>query len=360
MYSVHSFWTTNWQSGSRSSAISELNVQPLSGAMAVHDDDLRRAGRLRAANGGVDLLRVELAPLLVQRLAAARLLPLHDAGDALHVRDDVDAHASSVRRIETGLHDKGVLVTGASSGIGAACASAFTAEGARVVVHYHLGEKRALDVADAIGAVAVAQADLRVEADVDRLFEEARAALGTVDVCAAVAGVYPSEDVPLWELSLERWEETAGEPDRDIPHRPSVPARGRTHRAWLARPRRLDRRRLRRARARGLRGREVGHPRRPAAVGEERGAARVCGARERGRPRLDDVSHDARSARRRERGADHANDAAPQGATAEDVAAQVVVLASDTLSGHVTGQVAVVAGGMEGRVVHPDKSEELT
>ena len=31
----------------------------------------------------------------------------------------------------------------------------------------------------------------------------------------------------------------------------------------------------------------------------------------------------------------------------EDVAAQVVVLASDTLSGHVTGEVVVVAGGME-------------
>ena len=38
----------------------------------------------------------------------------------------------------------------------------------------------------------------------------------------------------------------------------------------------------------------------------------------------------------------------------KDVAAQVVVLASDTLSGHVTGQVVVVAGGMEGRTVHND------
>jgi 3-oxoacyl-[acyl-carrier protein] reductase len=38
----------------------------------------------------------------------------------------------------------------------------------------------------------------------------------------------------------------------------------------------------------------------------------------------------------------------------EDVAAQVVVLASDTLSGHVTGQVVTVAGGMEGRIVHAD------
>src|SRR5919108_40086 len=38
----------------------------------------------------------------------------------------------------------------------------------------------------------------------------------------------------------------------------------------------------------------------------------------------------------------------------EDVARQVVVLASDELSGHVTGQVVTVAGGMEGRVLRGD------
>ncbi|HEU5264305.1 MAG TPA: SDR family oxidoreductase, partial [Gaiellaceae bacterium] len=38
----------------------------------------------------------------------------------------------------------------------------------------------------------------------------------------------------------------------------------------------------------------------------------------------------------------------------EDVAAQVVALASDVVSGHVSGQVVVIAGGMEGRTVHPD------
>ena len=46
--------------------------------------------------------------------------------------------------------------------------------------------------------------------------------------------------------------------------------------------------------------------------------------------------------------------------TPEDVARQVVVLASDELSGHVTGQVVIVAGGMEGRVstIVPAKGEE--
>ena len=36
----------------------------------------------------------------------------------------------------------------------------------------------------------------------------------------------------------------------------------------------------------------------------------------------------------------------------EDVAAQVVALASDRISGHISGQLVTVAGGMEGRVVH--------
>jgi 3-oxoacyl-[acyl-carrier protein] reductase len=39
-------------------------------------------------------------------------------------------------------------------------------------------------------------------------------------------------------------------------------------------------------------------------------------------------------------------------ATAEDIARAVVVLASDELSGHVTGEVVTVAGGMEGRTLH--------
>jgi len=35
----------------------------------------------------------------------------------------------------------------------------------------------------------------------------------------------------------------------------------------------------------------------------------------------------------------------------EDVARILVALASDEISGHVTGQVVTVAGGMEGRVI---------
>ena len=39
-------------------------------------------------------------------------------------------------------------------------------------------------------------------------------------------------------------------------------------------------------------------------------------------------------------------------ALAEDIARAVVVLASDELSGHITGELVTVAGGMEGRTLH--------
>ena len=102
--------------------------------------------------------------------------------------------------MDTGLAGKRVLVTGASGGIGGACAHGFAAEGAEVVAHYHRGRERA----EALGAAAIVGADLTREDEVERMFGEA----GRLDVCAAVAGVWPSEDVPVSELTLERWRET--------------------------------------------------------------------------------------------------------------------------------------------------------
>jgi 3-oxoacyl-[acyl-carrier protein] reductase len=266
----------------------------------------------------------------------------------------VNAHGSSVCGIETGLQGKGVVVTGASGGIGSACARAFAAEGARVLVHYHRGDERARALAEEIGGAPVAQADLTVEEDVDRLFESARAAFGSVDVCAAVAGVYPSEDAPLWELTLERWDETV---------RSNLTATFLTARAFLREVKRQGHGSLVLVGSTaGVFG-EQGHADYAAAKSGILGGLLLSVKNE--------VARISRTAR--------VNAVAPgwtvspmtrglldearveritrtmplrKVALPEDVAAQVVVLASDTLSGHVTGQVVVVAGGMEGRTVH--------
>ncbi|MEU5582264.1 SDR family oxidoreductase [Streptomyces huasconensis] len=80
------------------------------------------------------------------------------------------------------LRDKGVVVTGAGGGIGAALARRFAAEGARVVVN-DLDGAKARAVADEVGGVAV-------PGDASLIVPQATEALGgTVDVYCANAGL---------------------------------------------------------------------------------------------------------------------------------------------------------------------------
>jgi 3-oxoacyl-[acyl-carrier protein] reductase len=51
------------------------------------------------------------------------------------------------------LAGKAVLITGASTGIGAALARGFASQSARVAIHYHSSEKEALALADEIGGL---------------------------------------------------------------------------------------------------------------------------------------------------------------------------------------------------------------
>ncbi len=249
-----------------------------------------------------------------------------------------------------------MVVTGASGGIGSACARAFAGEGARVLVHFHRGEERARALADELGGAPVAQADLTEESDVDRLFEEACAALGQVDVCAAVAGIWPSEDVPVWQLSLERWEETL---------RANLTASFLVARAFLREVERNGHGSLVFVGSTaGVFG-EAGHADYAAAKSAITGGLLLSLKNEIARiapsGRVNAVAPgwtespmtrghvDREQVRRISR-----TMALRKVAQPEDVAAQVVVLASETLSGHVTGQLVLVAGGMEGRSVHLD------
>ena len=86
-----------------------------------------------------------------------------------------------------------VIVTGASSGIGAATARLLGAAGASVVVNYrssqHLAENVVADVIAAGGRSVAIRADMGQEADIVRLFEETDRAFGPVTGLVNNAGI---------------------------------------------------------------------------------------------------------------------------------------------------------------------------
>jgi 3-oxoacyl-[acyl-carrier protein] reductase len=101
---------------------------------------------------------------------------------------------------------RGVLVTGASRGIGAAVACAFAEQGNRVAVHYGRSRKAAEAVlADLSGEGHVlVQADLTDAGEVRRAVDGAAAGLGGLDVLVNNAGVFLAH--PPLTTSYEEWQ----------------------------------------------------------------------------------------------------------------------------------------------------------
>jgi len=104
------------------------------------------------------------------------------------------------------LADKHVVVTGAGSGIGRACATRFAAEGARVVIA-DLDQERVEAVASEIGATAV-RTDVGHEAEIQALVAGAVRSGGPIDLFfsnAGVPGPPGGPEAPDGELQLT-WE----------------------------------------------------------------------------------------------------------------------------------------------------------
>ncbi|HYO56004.1 SDR family NAD(P)-dependent oxidoreductase [Archangium sp.] len=112
--------------------------------------------------------------------------------------------------MDLGLKDKVVFITGAAGGIGSALTRAFAAEGARVVIHYGFAQERAAarQLAREISTDSLLlQGDLSSEAQVRKVFTQARKKLGRIDVLVNNAGRSPYEGLFLSEHTPEMWED---------------------------------------------------------------------------------------------------------------------------------------------------------
>jgi 3-oxoacyl-[acyl-carrier protein] reductase len=260
--------------------------------------------------------------------------------------------------MDTQLANRVVLVTGASGGLGGDLVRAFVGEGARVVAHFAEHGERAQALQQELGALCVPLgADLTLEAEAERLFAEVEAGLGPVEVLIANAGYWPTDPTPLAQMTLKRWHDTLA---RNLT---SVFLCMREFCRGIERHQLTDPAAVLIGSTAAVFG-EAGHADYAAAkAGLTYGLARslkneVARLAPRGRvnvvcpgwtltPAVQRMTADAERMRRvlqtiplRKVGRGH------------DVAMAVLYLASGHLSGHVTGQVLTVSGGMEGRVLY--------
>lgn len=105
------------------------------------------------------------------------------------------------------LHGKKALVTGASYGLGYACAQALAEEGASVAICSRDEEKvknAALQISEQTGAKTIGiNANLTNEADLQRVFDEANKFLGGIDILVVSTGHPPT--YPFSQATDEQW-----------------------------------------------------------------------------------------------------------------------------------------------------------
>ena len=105
-----------------------------------------------------------------------------------------------------GLHNKGVLISGASSGLGKAAAQRFLEEGARVFFcgHTFEGVKQTIAELAPLGAISGMTCDVSDAAQAELLAERAEAWLSGIDVMCNNAGIAWEEE--FLQITPENWD----------------------------------------------------------------------------------------------------------------------------------------------------------
>lgn len=111
------------------------------------------------------------------------------------------------------LNNKVAVITGSARGLGKAIAERYAALGADIVINYSRDKASADEVVSnikAMGAMVIAvQADVSKVADIERLFAEAKAAFGKIDIVVANAGIELVE-TPVTDFTEEQFDRVFG------------------------------------------------------------------------------------------------------------------------------------------------------
>jgi NAD(P)-dependent dehydrogenase (short-subunit alcohol dehydrogenase family) len=261
--------------------------------------------------------------------------------------------------MDTELQGTHVFVTGASGGIGLVTAEQFLQEGAKVSLHYNTNDDLERLTEAYPETTCAVRADVASEEEVSAAVAAARERFGTIQVMVVNHGIWIEGDVPLWEMTLERWNRTM-----------AVDLTGAflCAREFLAQLEGVDH---------GMRNIALIFVGSTAGKFGEANHADYATAKSglmygmtrsvknevhklHPRARVNTVMPGwvrtpmARDALADQTVVDRVVSTVPlkKIAVPEDVAASIVFLASERLSGHLSGQIMEVCGGMEGRVLH--------
>jgi 3-oxoacyl-[acyl-carrier protein] reductase len=261
--------------------------------------------------------------------------------------------------MDSDLAGKTVLITGASGGIGLATARAFAAEGAQLALHYHRQPDpvAALRRELAVPSVAV-QADLREEGPVEGMFAVVLERFPRLDAVVVNAGIWNPNVVPLQEMTLAQWQETLTADLTSafltcrgfLRHLAEVPRQtasivlvGSTA-AIFGEANHADYATAKAGMTHGLTLSLKNEIVRLAPLGRVNCVCPGWTDTPMAASAIDDSALIARAT---------ATMPLRKVAQSVDIANAIVFLTSDRLAGHISGAIMTVAGGMEGRLLHP-------
>ena len=111
--------------------------------------------------------------------------------------------------MDTGLSGKHAIITGASGGIGFETVKMFLSEGVRVTGTFNSSMKDLESLQKSwLGQLQLVKVDQTNEAEVKSLFKQANSKFGRVDILVANAGIANHEGVAIQDMSLKQWEKT--------------------------------------------------------------------------------------------------------------------------------------------------------